>query len=72
MRSERGGVISCMTPNQLRYIQGEIGAKERSMHDLLGGFGAIIGRCLGNPRTRTAFNGTMADLLVPSLLRVFR
>ena len=42
------------------------------MHDLLGGFGAIIGRCLGNPRTRTAFNGTMADLLVPSLLRVFR
>lgn len=35
------------------------------------GFGAIIGRYLGNPRVRTAFNLSMAGLLVLSLVLVF-
>jgi len=36
-----------------------------------GGFGTVIGRFLGNPRIRTAFNWSMAGLLVLSLLPVF-
>ncbi len=36
------------------------------------GFGAAIGRLLGNPRARTAFNWSMAGLLVLSLLPVLR
>jgi threonine/homoserine/homoserine lactone efflux protein len=35
------------------------------------GFGAAIGRLLGNPRARLAFNGSMAGLLVLSLIPVF-
>jgi threonine/homoserine/homoserine lactone efflux protein len=35
------------------------------------GFGAAIGRLLGNPRARLAFNGSMAGLLVISLIPVF-
>jgi threonine/homoserine/homoserine lactone efflux protein len=35
------------------------------------GFGVAIGRFLGRPRARTAFNWTMASLLVLSLLPVF-
>jgi threonine/homoserine/homoserine lactone efflux protein len=35
------------------------------------GFGAAIGRLLGNPRARLAFNGSMAALLVVSLVPVF-
>jgi threonine/homoserine/homoserine lactone efflux protein len=35
------------------------------------GFGAMIGRCLSNPRVRIAFNGSMAALLVLSLIPVF-
>jgi threonine/homoserine/homoserine lactone efflux protein len=35
------------------------------------GFGVIIGRFLGNPRTRIAFNWSMAGLLVLSLIPVF-
>jgi threonine/homoserine/homoserine lactone efflux protein len=35
------------------------------------GFGAAIARFLGNPRARTAFNRTMAGLLVISLAPVF-
>jgi threonine/homoserine/homoserine lactone efflux protein len=35
------------------------------------GFGAAIARFLGNPRARTAFNGSMAGLLVLSLIPVF-
>jgi threonine/homoserine/homoserine lactone efflux protein len=34
-------------------------------------FGAIIGRFLGDPRVRTAFNWSMAALLVLSLIPVF-
>lgn len=36
------------------------------------GFGAAIGRFLGSPRARTAFNWSMAGLLVLSLIPVFR
>ncbi|HXV24774.1 MAG TPA: LysE family translocator [Alphaproteobacteria bacterium] len=36
------------------------------------GFGAAIGRLLGNPRARIAFNWSMAGLLVLSLLPVLR
>jgi threonine/homoserine/homoserine lactone efflux protein len=36
-----------------------------------GGFGAVIGRHLGSPRVRTAFNWSMAGLLVASLIPVF-
>jgi threonine/homoserine/homoserine lactone efflux protein len=36
------------------------------------GFGAAIGRFLGNPRARKAFNRSMAGLLVISLIPVFR
>jgi threonine/homoserine/homoserine lactone efflux protein len=36
-----------------------------------GGFGTVIGRCLKNPRARTAFNWSMAGLLVASLIPVF-
>lgn len=39
---------------------------------LWAGFGAAIGRFLGNPRVRTGFNRTMAALLVLSLLPVLR
>jgi len=35
------------------------------------GFGAAIGRLLGNPRARMAFNWSMAGLLVLSLIPVF-
>jgi threonine/homoserine/homoserine lactone efflux protein len=35
------------------------------------GFGAAIGRLLGNPRARLAFNGPMAGLLMISLIPVF-
>jgi threonine/homoserine/homoserine lactone efflux protein len=35
------------------------------------GFGTVIGRYLTNPRLRAAFNGSMAALLVLSLLPVF-
>jgi len=35
------------------------------------GFGAMIGRFLGSPRVRTAFNWSMAALLVLSLIPVF-
>jgi threonine/homoserine/homoserine lactone efflux protein len=35
------------------------------------GFGAAIGRLLGNPRARMAFNWSMAGLLVISLVPVF-
>lgn len=35
------------------------------------GFGTIIGRFLGRPRIRMAFNWSMAGLLVLSLLPVF-
>jgi threonine/homoserine/homoserine lactone efflux protein len=35
------------------------------------GFGAVIGRFLANPRARTAFNWSMAGLLVLSLTPVF-
>jgi threonine/homoserine/homoserine lactone efflux protein len=35
------------------------------------GFGAAIGRHLSHPRTRLAFNGAMAGLLVLSLVPVF-
>lgn len=35
------------------------------------GFGATIARFLGNPRARIAFNGSMAGLLVLSLVSVF-
>jgi threonine/homoserine/homoserine lactone efflux protein len=35
------------------------------------GFGAAIGRLLGSPRARLAFNGSMAALLVISLVPVF-
>ena len=35
------------------------------------GFGAAIGRLLGNPRARMAFNWAMAGLLVLSLIPVF-
>jgi len=35
------------------------------------GFGAAIGRLLGNPRARKAFNWSMAGLLVISLIPVF-
>ncbi|HXI49446.1 MAG TPA: LysE family translocator [Steroidobacteraceae bacterium] len=35
------------------------------------GFGAVIGRFLHNPRARLAFNGSMAGLLVLSLIPVF-
>ena len=35
------------------------------------GFGAAIGRLLGNPRARMAFNWSMAGLLVLSLVPVF-
>jgi len=35
------------------------------------GFGAIIGRFLGHPRARRAFNWSMAGLLALSLLPVF-
>lgn len=35
------------------------------------GFGAAIGRWLGNPRARIAFNWSMAGLLVISLIPVF-
>jgi threonine/homoserine/homoserine lactone efflux protein len=35
------------------------------------GFGVIIGRFLGNPRVRTAFNWSMAGLLVLSLVPGF-
>ena len=35
------------------------------------GFGVIIGRFLGNPRTRIAFNWSMAGLLALSLIPVF-
>jgi len=35
------------------------------------GFGAAIGRLLDNPRARMAFNGSMAGLLVLSLIPVF-
>jgi threonine/homoserine/homoserine lactone efflux protein len=34
-------------------------------------FGAVIGRLLGNPRARRAFNWSMAGLLVVSLIPVF-
>lgn len=35
------------------------------------GFGVMIGRVLDNPRARTAFNWSMASLLVTSLIPVF-
>jgi len=35
------------------------------------GFGTVIRRFLGNPRVRTAFNWSMAGLLVLSLLPIF-
>jgi threonine/homoserine/homoserine lactone efflux protein len=35
------------------------------------GFGTMIGRFLRNPRARMAFNGSMAGLLVLSLIPVF-
>jgi threonine/homoserine/homoserine lactone efflux protein len=35
------------------------------------GFGTVIGRFLHNPRARMAFNGSMAGLLVLSLIPVF-
>jgi threonine/homoserine/homoserine lactone efflux protein len=35
------------------------------------GFGAVIGRCLANPRARMAFNWCMAGLLVLSVIPVF-
>ena len=35
------------------------------------GFGTAIGRWLGHPRARMAFNGSMAGLLVASLVPVF-
>ena len=38
---------------------------------LWGGFGTVIGRYLKNPRVRTAFNWSMAGLLVASLIPVF-
>lgn len=36
-----------------------------------GGFGAVLGRLLSNPRARKAFNWSMAGLLVVSLVPVF-
>jgi threonine/homoserine/homoserine lactone efflux protein len=38
---------------------------------LWGAFGAAIARFLATPRARLAFNGTMAALLVVSLVPVF-
>jgi threonine/homoserine/homoserine lactone efflux protein len=35
------------------------------------GFGTVIGRFLANPSARTAFNWSMAGLLVLSLMPVF-